>query len=229
MFRCYLLAYLLVVAGLGASGCTVKMGPAAQSAPPPEQRQGSGSARAQADEPRARDHRGEPTPQTYEDAQGNEVEMKSGARAFADRMTRFEEGEEPTDDDGARDPQQFIGAPNYERDEDGSYVTLGCRGRITVEFVDNAVVDADGADLYLFEIGDRIEPMSVEISTDGQQWIAAGDVKGQPAELDIASVADRGARYRFVRITDSGSSCGKRESPGADIAPHCGCSACSSR
>jgi hypothetical protein len=71
-----------------------------------------------------------------------------------------------------------------------------------VRFNDNALVDAPGADLYVFEVGPNIEGLRLAISQDGTTWTEAGVISGGTAEVDIARVAKAGERYRYVRVTD---------------------------
>jgi OmpA-OmpF porin, OOP family len=153
-------------------------------------------------------------PTTYKDTQGTTVQFTIGDAAFADRVVAFEEGTPRTNVQGYRNPQTALGPPQGDRDNED--VTLGCGGRLTLEFTDNVLVDGPGPDLHVFEVGPDVEAMEIEISRDGRSWLDLGAVKGQPASVDIHNVAQPGVEYRFVRITDLKSSCGS-EYPGADI------------
>ena len=149
--------------------------------------------------------------QTYVDPQGHKIQMANGRSAFVDRVVSTE----PGDHQGSRnDPNQSLGAPDYHGQ--GGYYSLGCRGKATFAFDDNYLSDGPGPDLHIFEIGKFVESMSIRISEDGETWIAAGQVKGQPASLDIGPVARAGGQYRFIEVTDLGDECGN-ESAGADI------------
>jgi OmpA-OmpF porin, OOP family len=153
-------------------------------------------------------------PTTYKDTQGTTVQFTIGDAAFADRVVAFEEGTPRTNVQGYRNPQTALGPPQGDRDNED--VTLGCGGRLTLEFTDNVLVDGPGPDLHVFEVGPDVEAMEIEISRDGRSWLDLGAVKGQPASVEIHNVAQPGMEYRFVRITDLKSSCGS-EYPGADI------------
>ena len=60
----------------------------------------------------------------------------------------------------AGDPQAALGAPDYSGNvDDGSFLSLGCSGSVTLQLTDNAVIDVDGPDLYVFEVGPRVEAM----------------------------------------------------------------------
>jgi OmpA-OmpF porin, OOP family len=166
------------------------------------------SASSSASAPRANQ------PATDKDTQGNSVQFAIGDAAFADRVVAFEEGTPATTHPGYRNPATALGPP--KGDHDNEVVTLGCGGRLTLEFTDNVLVDQPGPDLHIFEVGPQVESMEIEISVDGRTWIDLGAVKGQPASVDIHDKAQPGAEYRFVRITDLKSACGS-DYPGADI------------
>ncbi len=149
--------------------------------------------------------------QEFEDQQGQKVKMATGQTAFADRVV----AKTPGASQGERaDGNLALGPPDFKGDN--GYYTLGCRGKLQVAFDDNVLTDGAGADLHVFEIGRYVEAMKIRISEDGTNWLDAGQVKGQPASLDIASVAKPSAQYRFVEITDVGSECGNSLA-GADI------------
>lgn len=73
-----------------------------------------------------------------------------------------------------------------------------------------------GPDLYVFEVGPKVEGVSLAISTDGVDWTDIGAIAGGRAEVDIASAAQDGADYRFVRLTDDGEDFGTSFA-GADV------------
>jgi outer membrane protein OmpA-like peptidoglycan-associated protein len=110
-----------------------------------------------------------------------------------------------------------IGTPDYVektnvKDNLGVY-NLGLGGSLVVKFTNNALVDVNGTDLYIFEMGE-IEPTNLEISTDGQKWLSVGTISGGVAEVDISKVAQANEYYYYVRLTDL-----KTQStvPGADV------------
>ncbi|HEY5935703.1 MAG TPA: hypothetical protein VIU61_13735, partial [Kofleriaceae bacterium] len=116
----------------------------------------------------------------------------------------------------AQNPEAALGVPDPDADHDETLgVTLGCRGTLAVAFRRIALYDGPGADLHIFEVGDDVEQMAIEVSSDGQAWIPVGEVRGQPASIDFAGTAATGS-YRYVRITDRGKHCDS-EWPGADI------------
>jgi hypothetical protein len=111
----------------------------------------------------------------------------------------------------ARDPEVAVGPPDFSGNvDDGSFVSLGCNGVLTLQFTDNALIDVEGPDLYVFEVGPMVEAMSLEISEDGATWIDLGVISGGRAEVDLAGLVPAEASYRFVRLTDDGDGCGSR-------------------
>lgn len=156
-------------------------------------------------------------PQDYPMAQGGTISLPGGAISFADRVTRFEEGSPPSERDDARNPQAVLGPPDREEAGEGAALTLGCHGAIVLEFTDNALIDVEGEDLHVWEVGEDVEPTEVAISRNGQSWVAVGTVSGGTASLDIAGVADEGASYRYVRLTDRDCQNRSGRWPGADI------------
>ncbi len=57
-------------------------------------------------------------------------------------------------------------------------VTLGNGGSLTLGFSHEALVDVEGPDLFIFEIGPGVEAMMVDISVDGKTWISVGEAPG---------------------------------------------------
>lgn len=97
-------------------------------------------------------------------------------------------------------------------DATGIY-SLGLGGTLTVRFADNALVDVNGPDLYLFEIG-QLEPTELEISKDGKSWVKIGKIDGGVAEVDIAPFVKPNELFYYVRFKDLKEKSGV---PGADV------------
>lgn len=157
-------------------------------------------------------------PKTYPMAQGGEITLPMGDLSFADRVVSFVEGTPHAAFDNARDPNGAVGPLDYDFSaDDGRYVTLGCGGEITLEFVNNALIDVPGPDLHIWEVGPDIEPTNLAISKDGENWVEVGRIEGSTASIDIAEFVQPGDSFRFVRLTDLEQDCHNRW-PGADIA-----------
>lgn len=152
----------------------------------------------------------------YQDGKRGTVILPQGDKSFADVVVDYTPGGGRIEE-SARDPEAALGPPDFSGDvNDGSFVSLGCNGILTLQFTDNALIDVEGPDLYVFEVGPMVEGMSLEISEDGEAWIDLGDISGGRAEVDLAGLVPTDASYRFVRLTDDGEGCGTRFA-GADI------------
>lgn len=155
-------------------------------------------------------------PREYSDGVRGTVTLPQGDRSFADRIVGYTAGS-GTIIESAADPAAALGAPDYSGDvEDGSFVSLGCDGQLVLQFEDNALIDVEGPDLYVFEVGPNVEGMSLAVSVDGTEWIELGGISGGRAEVDLAGAVPADASFRFVRLTDDGVDCGSRFA-GADI------------
>jgi outer membrane protein OmpA-like peptidoglycan-associated protein len=162
----------------------------------------------------------EGTATTYVDSRGKQIVFPMGDASFADEVAVFQIGTPPPRDKRWADPGTTLGPPDFDarrvNPADPRDVVLGCGGTLVVRFTDNALVDAAGPDLYVFEVGPAIEPMQLAISKDGESWTDAGKIAGGTAEIDISSVAGPGERFSYARVTDLKRACGGPY-PGADI------------
>ena len=152
---------------------------------------------------------------SYPDGHGGTVYFPLGDLSFADAVVSLQIGR-PMPVPGARDAEQALHPPDLGVVENPKFVTLGCRGTLTLRYVDNAIVDLDGPDLYVFEFGPAIEPTTVWISADGIEWIDVGQISGDRADIDIAPHIPPGGIYRYVRLRDLATDCGG-DRPGADV------------
>lgn len=153
---------------------------------------------------------------SYPDGNGGSVTLPMGDLSFADAAVSFEMGE-PEPIAPSRDPGSALGPPDWEDlDAPENWLTLGCGGHVVLRFDDNALIDIEGTDLYIFEIGPDAEDTFLAISEDGTDWIEVGKISGGRADVDIGPHVDRGASFSHVRLTDDGKGCSGRW-PGADI------------
>ncbi len=155
-------------------------------------------------------------PETYTDSQGNEITLSLGEVAFVDESVSNDFGEQRPIE-SATDPDGAVGRPDFvsEKNTEGFY-TMGIKGTCVWKFTDNSVEDGPGPDLLVFEIGIDTEPVGVEISKDGQAWIAVGETAGGRNSIDFAGKVAAGESYFFVRLTDVAGRAGGRW-PGADV------------
>ena len=153
-------------------------------------------------------------PKSYPDGHGGEVFFPLGDISFADEVVSFTSGEPKAQAEKDRIPEEALGIPDYV--EDANYLTLGCGGVLVVRFTDNSLIDIDGPDLYVFEIGGNVEPTDLAISRGRESWVEIGGIAGGRADVDIAEFVDGSEPYSHVRLTDGRSHC-DGDHPGADI------------
>ena len=101
--------------------------------------------------------------------------------------------------------ENCIGTPDYvlmqKLENNKGIYSLGAKGTIVVQFTNNALIDVNGADLFVFEAGE-IEPTKVDISKDGISWISIGTITGGTASLDINKYVKPNEYFYYVRLTD---------------------------
>ena len=152
---------------------------------------------------------------TYTDSQGRAVYLSHGELAFADAVVSFDMGQPVANGDFAN-PDLVLGSPDYDEGSGAGATTLGCGGTLIVQFADNALIDIEGPDLHVFEVGPDVEPTQVAISRDNKTWIDLGTISGGQASVDIAPFVGLDEAYYFVKLTDGKSAC-SGDWPGADI------------
>lgn len=145
----------------------------------------------------------------YSDGHRGRIFFPLGAISFADEVVSFKKGN-PSYSETRQG--NALGTPKERKT-----TVLGCGGVLTLRFVDNALIDIDGNDLYVFESGRNIEPTYLSISKDGKNWIDIGKVSGGRADIDISKFVKPGDVFHYVRLKDAFiPGCGGRY-PGADI------------
>jgi MYXO-CTERM domain-containing protein len=144
------------------------------------------------------------------------VEFPQGEGSFADRVVDFAVAANVS---GANDdPQSVLGLPDYDTGGAEPHFSLGnatstvSTGFVTVEFVDNRLIDVTGDDLYIFEVGPQVEATNVSISRDGTTWYELGRISGGTRAIDLANfpAVPGNTLFRYVRLSDypDGSSSG---------------------
>lgn len=151
----------------------------------------------------------------YPDGHGGKVYFPLGNISFADEVVSFKIGN-PAASKKDSDPELGTGVPDYDAAADANFVTLGCGGTLIYRFVDNALIDVDGPDLYVFEIGPAVESTNLSISKDGKKWIDIGKISGGKANIDISKYINPGDVFYYVKFQDLKNDCGGGF-PGADI------------
>lgn len=154
----------------------------------------------------------------YHDGHGGFVYFPLGAASFADEVTEVVPGNPSTPYARFLDKKNLVGEPDYDIEQIKNIFSLGCRGSVILKFTDNALIDIEGPDLYVFEVGSNIEPTKLAISENGKTWIDVGEISGGRAEIDIHDFVKPGQIFHYVQLTDLGKFCDPRESyPGAEI------------
>ena len=144
------------------------------------------------------------------------VYIPLGKISFADSIVAFNIGK-PVPFKTYSDSSQALNAPNYISYDIPNYVSLGCKGDLTVAFTDNGFMNLRGNDLYIFEVGPSKEAAKIEISENGDDWIFAGNITGGKSIIDLEdqNISSKKVFY-FVRITDQKKVCNSKTA-GADI------------
>jgi outer membrane protein OmpA-like peptidoglycan-associated protein len=155
----------------------------------------------------------------FRDAEGNAIVFPRERAHFADRVVAYDVGTPAPLPEG-QDPTTALGPPDYQPDKWSKprAVSLGNGGAITLAFGEGALIDGDGPDLFIWEIGPSVEAMAVEISADGKTWISVGTAPGGSCAVDIGPYVSRDDVFHFVRLRDVAFQ--GRESdawPGADV------------
>lgn len=153
--------------------------------------------------------------------QGNRVVFPGGDISWADAVVSFRPGDPAAS--RSRDPNAALGEPDYQgvddAEDEATYVSLGHGGELVLAFADNVLVDGEGVDLAIYEIGPEVEPILIAISEGGEDWTTeVGCVEGATCAVDIAPFVEPGQRFRFLKLTDAkAGKSNDSEWPGADI------------
>ncbi len=144
------------------------------------------------------------------------IYLPLGKISFADSVVDFRLGDPPPIEK-YRDSQQCLYEPDYTRYKIPNFLSLGCKGSLTVAFTDNGFMNLKGDDIYVFEVGPSREAAKVEISQNGTDWIYAGKIAGGKSMIDLSDEnIDTETVFYYLRITDLKDLC-KSKSAGADI------------
>jgi outer membrane protein OmpA-like peptidoglycan-associated protein len=150
----------------------------------------------------------------YKDGHGGKIIIPLGDKAFADEIIKYSKGS-PAPVASASIPEDALHVPDFDGQMSG-FVSLGCGGSLTLKFNDNALINIDGPDLFVFELGKYFEPTDLSISKDGVNWITIGEIDGATAKIDIEKFVQPGDVFNYVRLTDLKNEC-RGDWPGADI------------
>lgn len=151
----------------------------------------------------------------YTDTRGNQITVPGGEKSCAARVVSFTQGDPWTSDPLDTDPIEILGAPNRGSAGNGKALTLGAGGVIVLEF-DIFIVDGEGIDIYVFEVGDDVEATKVEVSSDLETWYDVGSADGSLCGVDINGKVPGGGKFKYVRFADL-LTASNGNYPGADI------------
>jgi OOP family OmpA-OmpF porin len=154
-------------------------------------------------------------PKEYKTGKGGTITLPMGDLSFADTVISYEVGDPAPMNDNAN-PKDALGVPDWDGSENVGFVSLGCGGSLVLKFTNNALVNIDGPDLYVFEVGKFVEPTVLSISKDGKHWIEVGRIEGGVSQVDIGDSVKTGEKFNYVKLTDMKSACDGLW-PGADI------------
>lgn len=157
---------------------------------------------------------GQTTGKKYPDGHGGFIFLPLGDISFADEVVDFKRGD-PDAITEACDSTLAIGLPDFAGTAE-NFTSLGCGGSLTVRFVDNALVNVPGPDLFVFEVGKFIETTQLYVSKDGMTWINAGAISGGVTAVDMGDSVKKGEVFHYVKLVDLKTDC-KGSWPGADI------------
>ena len=156
------------------------------------------------------------TGETYVVNRYESIYIPLGKISFADSIVNFKLGN-PAPYKKYQDSSQALNEPNYRSYDKPDYVSIGCKGTLTVAFTDNGFMNLKGNDLYIFEVGPSKEAARIEISENGEDWIFAGNISGGKSIIDLENqnISTKKVFY-FVRIIDQKAVC-RSKTAGADI------------
>jgi len=152
----------------------------------------------------------------YEDGRGGKVKLPLGDISFADKVIEYKIGNPAPIPENSK-PNDAVGTPNFNQVEISGFVSLGSGGELTLAFTDNALVNIDGPDLYIFEMGKYVEETFLYVSKDARKWINVGKISGGNALVDIGDSTKIGEIFTYVKLVDAKTVTKDKSWPGADI------------
>lgn len=156
-------------------------------------------------------------PKTYIDYRNNRIVLPLAEKSFADQVVSFRNGFPPSTGVSAN-TQNSLGEPNFmKKGDEFAHTSLGCGGELILKFTDNALIDVQGPDLYIFEVGVSVEPTSVAISKNGTDWVMLGSIMGGMSTVDLAGRVKPSDVFYYVKLVDLKVRCGDEPTKGADI------------
>jgi OmpA-OmpF porin, OOP family len=158
------------------------------------------------------------TEKEYNDGHGGKIKLPLGDISFADKVVSYKPGN-PKPLANYLNAEDAVGIPNFNQEKVTGFVSLGIGGELILAFTDNALVNIEGSDLYVFEVGRYVEETFLYVSKDGKRWINVGKIHGGNSLIDIGDSTKPGDIFRFVKLVDAATALktGDKMWPGADI------------
>lgn len=147
------------------------------------------------------------------------IQFPNGVVSFADEVINYmpimylnKEGL-PNVQEPFNNPKNALGIPNSSHPKNPflslnkrNDVSLGIGGSITLQFKDNLLTGSGDSqiDLWVFEAGEKVESVVVEISKDGINWHNVGETNEQNSGIDIDKFGwQTDDFFSYVRLTDN--------------------------
>jgi len=158
------------------------------------------------------------TEKRYSDGHGGIIKLPLGDISFADRIVSYKAGDPAPIPENSK-VNDALGKPDFNKERITGFVSLGTGGELTVAFTDNALVNIEGPDLYVFEVGKYVEETFLYVSKNGKRWINVGKISGGNSLIDIGDSTKSGDIFTYVKLVDAATSTQKGDKmwPGADI------------
>lgn len=153
----------------------------------------------------------------YPDGHGKTVKLPQGDISFADEVVSYKAGNPAPIPENSK-PKDAVGIPDFNGEKISGFVSLGTGGELVLQFTDNALINIDGPDLYVFEMGKYVEETFLYVSKDNKKWINVGKISGGNALVDIGDSTKPGEIFRYIKLIDAKTSkANDKMWPGADI------------
>lgn len=158
------------------------------------------------------------TGKEYNDGHGGKIRLPLGDISFADKLISFKVGDPPPIKENAN-ASDALGTPDFNAEHVKGFVSLGTGGELVLAFTDNALVNIEGPDLYIFEVGRYVEETYLFVSKNGKSWLQVGKIGGGNALVDIGDSTKVGDIFTYVKLVDARTATQKGDKmwPGADI------------
>lgn len=154
----------------------------------------------------------------YNDGHGGKIKLPLGDISFADKIISYKPGIPAPIAENSK-PNDALGKPDFVEATVSGFVSLGTGGELVVAFTDNALVNIEGPDLYIFEVGRYVEETFLYVSRNGKTWKNVGKISGGNALIDIGDSTKPGEIFTYVKLVDAATPLKKVDKmwPGADI------------